>query len=111
MDDSHCPADMFNSFVNLQCYFTEADWKVSLIYSAVSLILLILGITVFWKSRSNKNIILQQTEGCDYDETYCSITVEIINYTQVMLLMSLILLSLTFLFNIIFDKFGPWFQT
>lgn len=102
-----CPSQKFLYFVNLLCYTGEHPDFISRAYAALAFIFLILGTVMFFKSRIIRRQMIEPSGMPeDENETYNILSLDIIDYTRLMLVFTITLLCVLMVeFSI-----GPYFQ-
>ena len=103
----NCPTDQLKWFVSMYCFTDSYDLKnLTLVCSIISALFLIAGLILFLKSNRLKSEIVSPDLNADFDETYCSLSLSIVNFTRIMLVMTLILLVMNLVFTISGENFG-----
>ena len=102
-----CPTDELKWFVSMYCFTDSYDPEnLTLVCCIISAVFLVAGLILFLKSNRLKSEIVSPDLNADFDETYCSLSLSIVNFTRIMLALTLILLVMNLVFTISGENFA-----
>ena len=92
--DQSCPWREFTYLQGLAKCITDTDeaWSTSLVQGTKCLVVIFLGLILMIYSRKVKRLLISPSKQADPNETYCVLTLNVIQSTQLMLIVSICLL-------------------
>ena len=111
-ESTTCPSDLFMRQINLLCIIDDEDKEIwySSVYGILSIIFAFMGVLLLVQSRKVKKQLIEHDQKVPND-TYCVLTLNVMQYTQVMLILSIGLCLFTGIGFALGKDWGQWLYT
>lgn len=107
-----CPIDFFKYRVNMNCYFGDSPYILSVLFALLALIFLIVAILMFRKSlKLIKEMTHPKFVPGSEEETYNILSLDIIVFTKLMLSLTIILLVILIIEMLIGEYYSDVFES